>query len=169
MRGLRLPGVAQSEAQYASSGRHGVPSLPTQAVMNELSLLFAETTGQEGISYALRPQQFLNFLPLPHGHGSFRPTFGISRRTGARSRVTSPLSPFSVPAAWAATARSGRRPGTGPGIGPFAVGAVGACSRSRNCGRVERKFSKACKLEVLRKRLCSTSFLMFAINSTNIS
>ena len=28
--------------------------------------------------YAVRPQQFLNFFPLPHGHGSFRPTFGIS-------------------------------------------------------------------------------------------
>ena len=27
------------------------------------------------------PQQFLYFLPLPHGHGSFRPTFGIVRRT----------------------------------------------------------------------------------------
>ena len=26
------------------------------------------------------PWQFLNFLPLPHGHGSLRPTFGVSRR-----------------------------------------------------------------------------------------
>ena len=26
-------------------------------------------------------QQFLNFLPLPHGQGSFRPTLGSSRRT----------------------------------------------------------------------------------------
>src|SRR3989442_6005996 len=31
---------------------------------------------------ALRPWQFLYFLPLPHGHGSLRPTFGTSRRTG---------------------------------------------------------------------------------------
>ena len=23
------------------------------------------------------PQHFLNFFPLPHGHGSFRPTFGL--------------------------------------------------------------------------------------------
>jgi len=30
--------------------------------------------------YTPRPQHFLNFLPLPHGHGSFRPTFGISRK-----------------------------------------------------------------------------------------
>src|SRR5688572_6547032 len=26
------------------------------------------------------PWQFLNFFPLPQGHGSLRPTFGISRR-----------------------------------------------------------------------------------------
>src|ERR1700736_1433685 len=25
--------------------------------------------------YSLRPWHFLYFLPLPHGHGSFRPTF----------------------------------------------------------------------------------------------
>src|ERR671931_959271 len=32
-------------------------------------------------AYATRPQQFLYFFPLPHGHGSLRPTFGSSRRT----------------------------------------------------------------------------------------
>src|SRR5215207_578203 len=26
------------------------------------------------------PWQFLNFFPLPHGQGSLRPTFGVSRR-----------------------------------------------------------------------------------------
>ena len=30
------------------------------------------------IFQAPRPQHFLNFLPLPHGHGSFRPTLGIT-------------------------------------------------------------------------------------------
>ena len=50
-----------------------------------------------------------------------------------------------------------------------AVGAAGASSFNKNCGSVARKFSNACKFEVLRKRLCSTSFLMFAINSTNMS
>jgi len=30
--------------------------------------------------YAFAPQHFLNFLPLPHGHGSLRPTF-FSLRT----------------------------------------------------------------------------------------
>src|SRR5947209_18116595 len=53
--------------------------------------------------------------------------------------------------------------------GAPAVGAVGACSRSKNCGNVARKFSNACKFEVLRKRLFKTSFLMFAISSTNMS
>ena len=28
------------------------------------------------------PQHFLYFLPLPHGHGSLRPTFGVDRRAG---------------------------------------------------------------------------------------
>ena len=27
-------------------------------------------------------QHFLNFLPLPHGHSSFGPTFGVSLRIG---------------------------------------------------------------------------------------
>ena len=33
------------------------------------------------LSYCPAPWHFLYFLPLPHGHGSFRPTFGSSRRT----------------------------------------------------------------------------------------
>src|SRR5436190_24120916 len=31
--------------------------------------------------YAAAPWHFLYFFPLPHGHGSFLPTFGSSRRT----------------------------------------------------------------------------------------
>ena len=34
------------------------------------------------IIHALRPQHFLNFFPLPHGQGSFRPTLGIARVNG---------------------------------------------------------------------------------------
>ena len=37
--------------------------------------------------YAFRPQQFLYFLPLPHGHGSLRPIFGEVRRTVTDSPV----------------------------------------------------------------------------------
>src|SRR4051812_19481729 len=33
------------------------------------------------LHHAAAPWHFLYFLPLPHGHGSFRPTFGSSRRT----------------------------------------------------------------------------------------
>jgi hypothetical protein len=41
--------------------------------------------------YALRPQQFLYFLPEPHGHGSFLPTLGISRLTVSCLPVLSAL------------------------------------------------------------------------------
>ncbi len=30
------------------------------------------------IGDAQAPQHFLYFLPLPHGHGSFLPTFGVA-------------------------------------------------------------------------------------------
>src|SRR5512140_2247710 len=33
------------------------------------------------IDYAAAPWHFLYFFPLPHGHGSLRPTLGSSRRT----------------------------------------------------------------------------------------
>ena len=44
------------------------------------------------ISYALRPQQFLYFLPLPHGHGSFGYTF-VSLFTGVFAAESSLLVP----------------------------------------------------------------------------
>ena len=34
-------------------------------------------------SYSFFPQQFLYFFPEPHGHRSFLPIFGVSRRTGS--------------------------------------------------------------------------------------
>src|SRR6266513_4002629 len=114
--------------------------------------------------YATRPQQFLYFFPLPQGHGSLRPTFGNERRIG-RSIDTSPAPSPSPSPPTAAIAPTGWR----MRASAVAVGAVGPCSRRRNCGKVARKFSKACRLEVLRKRLFRTSFLMFAINSTNMS
>src|SRR5205809_4795289 len=58
---------------------------------------FLNSLGMTGLArprptiYAVRPQQFLYFFPLPHGHGSLRPTFGSSRRTvltGASSPPT---------------------------------------------------------------------------------
>ena len=59
----------------------------------------------------MRPQQFLYFLPLPQGQGSLRPTFGISRRTGASSNFTSPSPSASPLPLIALPIRSGRRPG----------------------------------------------------------
>jgi hypothetical protein len=56
--------------------------------------------------YATLPQQFLYFFPLPQGHGSFRPTFGIERRIG-RSIETSPAPSPSPSAATPAIAPTG--------------------------------------------------------------
>src|SRR5262249_16789371 len=42
------------------------------------------------ICHAAAPWHFLYFLPLPHGHGSFRPTFGSSRRTVLTSASSPP-------------------------------------------------------------------------------
>jgi hypothetical protein len=53
--------------------------------------------------YATRPQQFLYFLPLPHGHGSLRPTFGIERRIGRSSVISPAPSPSPATAAIAPT------------------------------------------------------------------
>src|SRR3954463_5384750 len=48
---------------------------------------------------AFAPQHFLYFFPLPHGHGSLRPTFSASRTIVL---VTAPASPSSPPCAAAA-------------------------------------------------------------------
>lgn len=37
---------------------------------------------QQSAAHSSLPQHCLNFFPLPQGHGSFRPTLGVSRRTG---------------------------------------------------------------------------------------
>ena len=39
------------------------------------------------VTHAAAPWHFLYFLPLPHGHGSLRPTFGSSRRTVLTARI----------------------------------------------------------------------------------
>src|SRR5207249_10008224 len=52
---------------------------------------------QPAVKYAFHaflPQQFLYFLPLPHGHGSLRPTFGVSRLCGL---VTSSMALSTMP------------------------------------------------------------------------
>src|SRR5437773_10409234 len=101
---------------------------------------FLNSLGMTGLArprptiYAVRPQQFLYFFPLPHGHGSFRPTFGKERRIG-RSIDTSPDPSPSI--ATPAIAGCGWR----ARAGALAVGAVGASSRNKNCGRLARKFS----------------------------
>src|SRR5438477_8365525 len=78
--------------------------------------------------YATRPQQFLYFFPLPQGHGSLRPTFGIERRMGRSIETSSAPSPS--PTATPAIAPTGC--GWRACAGAPAVGAAGACSRIKN-------------------------------------
>jgi hypothetical protein len=41
------------------------------------SFLLEIGRGREGVALRQCKQHFLNFLPLPHGHGPFRPTFAV--------------------------------------------------------------------------------------------
>src|SRR6266853_6590018 len=53
------------------------------------------------------PWHFLYFLPLPHGHGSLRPTFGSSRRTVLTDASSPPTrGPVCCPRAGAAAGAS---------------------------------------------------------------
>src|SRR5207247_2405718 len=94
--------------------------------------------------YATLPQQFLYFFPLPHGHGSLRPTFGNERRIG-RSIDTPPAPSPSPSAPTAAIAPTGWR----MRASAVAVGAVGPSSRSTDCRNVARTFPNACKFDLL--------------------
>jgi hypothetical protein len=46
--------------------------------------------GESCFPHAVAPWHFLYFLPLPHGHGSLRPTAGVLRTTGMRRAGPSP-------------------------------------------------------------------------------
>src|SRR2546430_9352659 len=75
---------------------------------------------QRATPYAMRPQQFLYFLPLPQGHGSLRPTLGNDRRIGrsidtspAPSPSPSPPTAAIAPRGWRMRASAGPRRGGG--------------------------------------------------------
>jgi hypothetical protein len=72
----------------------GVVGARRNARVSSERLTFLREAGSTHLSqkfgYAIRPQQFLNFFPLPQGHGSLRPTFGTSRWMGSVSGGWSP-------------------------------------------------------------------------------
>src|SRR6266513_219544 len=117
--------------------------------MRGLHGYFNRLQGGEGARYALRPQQFLNFFPLPQGQGLLRPTFGVSRWMGKESAGSSP-----GPSLETARAR-----------GPAGAVSVGASAPRRCIGRLARNCSKAIRFDVERNKLCRISPLMLPINS----
>jgi hypothetical protein len=63
----------------AGASFHGLelaePPIP-ESTKFVIRCLGRQLTGPRFRRQSLTPQHFLYFLPLPHGHGSFRPTFG---------------------------------------------------------------------------------------------
>ena len=56
-------------------GKVGCDPLLTSNLMLALRLVIESKSKLAGSKLTPRPQHFLNFLPLPQGHGSFPPTF----------------------------------------------------------------------------------------------
>src|SRR5687767_1995602 len=104
------------------------------------------------------PQHCLYFLPLPQGQGSLRPTFGPAR-TGL-ALVTASAASLTMSLPWAAAVVV--PPELALADPPKA--AVEACSV--RLGMLRRKFSKAMRLEALRKMLWQISVLMLIIKSS---
>src|SRR5258705_4276213 len=109
------------------------------------------------------PQQCLNFFPLPQGHGSLRPTLGPARTGLAFSMAAAASLTMSLPCC--GPARGFFAAESDPVVVPpnaLVVWCV-VC-----CGTLRRKFSKAIRLEALRKMLWQISVLMLTINSSKI-
>src|SRR4026208_605215 len=114
----------------------------------------AEAVGLgRALRYAVRPQQFLYFFPLPHGQGSLRPTFGNERRIGRSIDPPPSPSPSPSPPPTAAIAPTGWR----MRASAVAVGAVGPSSRRRNCGNVAGEISEGWGVGGLADRMVRTS------------
>src|SRR5262245_28433020 len=105
------------------------------------------------------PQQCLNFLPLWHGHGSLRPTFGPVRTGRAFSTAAAASLTISLPGAGPF-----REPASAAGapLPPPPAKALVVWCKVR-CGALRRKFSNAIKLEALRKMLWQILVLMLTI------
>src|SRR4029077_10197190 len=68
------------------------PHSPSPGITNSGRGFFSCQCGQESHA-AFAPWHFLYFRPLPHGHGSFRPTLGASRTIGLTTRAPASPSP----------------------------------------------------------------------------
>src|SRR5262249_2132744 len=78
-----------------------------------------EPKGSRYVCHAAAPWHFLYFFPLPHGHGSFLPTFGSSRRTVFTAASSPPT-------------RAGARADRPAGAGAVAAAQAGSCRAAAN-------------------------------------
>ena len=85
-----LVSVTRSVAMGCNLADPQQPGVPNQ---RRVALGVAERA-ESLPSYAALPWHFLYFLPLPHGHGSLRPTFGPDRFVGFDLEVSEPSGPL---------------------------------------------------------------------------
>src|SRR5579859_2133106 len=125
----------QPDGSVAQTGK---PALRTASTLQRFNVLTLQRTHF--------PQHCLYFLPLPHGHGSLRPTLGPVRLgTGFCFETSS--------AAWLTMSLA---PGLGAsGLEAVPSAALGSCLVSR--GALRKKFSKAIRLDALRNVLWQIS------------
>src|SRR5215467_9647655 len=106
----------------------------------------------------LLPQQCLYFLPLLQGQGSLRPTLGPVRTGLAFS--TAAATSLTTSLAWGGPLRGAAEAlESVPVVVPPPNALLDWCVVWR--GTLRRKFSKAIRLEALRKMLWQISVLMF--------
>src|SRR5687768_15848898 len=134
-------------------------TLPAEAgTPYALSAAFGQHALTTAATDQILPQHCLYFFPLPQGQGSLRPTFGPTRTGLAFVTASAASLTISLPLAAAVVVP----PELALAWPPNA--AVEVCSVL--FGMLRMKFSKAMRLEALRKMLWQISVLMLIIKSS---
>src|SRR5215204_4483952 len=140
MVGSKTPNVCAGDVTCRCQG-----TVPPRSGFEQHALMSAHTN-------QILPQHCLYFLPLLHGQGSLRPTFGPARIGLALVTASAASLTMSLPRVAAVVVP----PELALADPPKA--AVDVCSA--RLGMLRRKFSNAMRLEALRKILWQISVLM---------